>query len=69
MTKLLEGVIARVRELPAEEQDVFAAAILSMADEEPPVVHLDDDTRAAIREGLEQVRRDEFVTEEEIEAL
>lgn len=30
---------------------------------------LDDDTRAAIREGLEQARRGEFVPDEEIEAL
>ena len=34
--------------------------ILSMA-EETPVVALDDETRAAIREGLEQARRGEFV--------
>jgi predicted transcriptional regulator len=30
---------------------------------------LDDDTRAAVREGLKQARRDEFVSDEEIEAL
>ena len=30
---------------------------------------LDDETRAAIREGLEQARRGEFVPDEEIEAL
>jgi predicted transcriptional regulator len=37
--------------------------------EETPVVALDDDTRAAICEGLEQTRRGEFVPDEEIEAL
>ena len=30
---------------------------------------LDDETRAAIREGLEQARRGEFVPDEEIGAL
>jgi predicted transcriptional regulator len=68
MTKLLEKAIARVRELPAEDQDAVAVAVLSMA-EETRVVALDDETRAAIREGLEQARRGEFVPDEEIEAL
>jgi predicted transcriptional regulator len=68
MTKLLEKAIARVRELPPEDQDAVAIAVLSMA-EETPIVALDDETRAAIREGLEQARRGEFVPDEEIEAL
>jgi predicted transcriptional regulator len=68
MTKLLENAIARIRELPAEDQDAVAVAMLSMA-EETPVAALDDETRAAIREGLEQARRGEFVPDEEIEAL
>ena len=65
--KLLERAIEKMRELPAEDQDTVAVAILSMADETP--VMLDPETRAAIREGLEQARRGEFVTEAEIEAL
>ena len=68
MTKLLEKAIARARKLPAEDQDAVAVAVLSMA-EEAPVVALDDETRAAIREGLEQARRGEFATDEEITAL
>jgi predicted transcriptional regulator len=31
--------------------------------------NLDDETRAAVREGLEQARRGAFVPREEIEAL
>jgi predicted transcriptional regulator len=69
VTKLLEQAIAKVRELPAEDQDAFAAAILSMAAEDTPPVPLDDETRAAIREGLAQARRGEFVPDEEMEAL
>jgi predicted transcriptional regulator len=68
MTKLLEDAIAKVRGLPAEDQDAVAVAMLSMA-EETPVAALDDETGAAIREGLEQARRGEFVPDEEIEAL
>ena len=68
MTKLLEKAIAKARELSAEDQDAVAVAMLSMA-EETPVVALDEETRGAIREGLEQARRGEFVPEAEIEAL
>jgi predicted transcriptional regulator len=68
MTKLLEKAIEKARELPAEDQDAVPVAVLSMT-EETPVVALDDETRAAIREGLEQARRGEFVPDVEIEAL
>ena len=67
MTKLLEKAIEKVRELPAADQDTVAVAVLSMTEETP--VALDDETRAAIREGLEQARRGEFVPDEEIAAL
>ena len=67
MTKLLEQAIAKVRMLPDEDQDALALAILSMADAE--IEPLDDETRAAIREGLEQARRGEFVPDEEIAAI
>jgi predicted transcriptional regulator len=60
--------IAKARKLPAEVQDAVAVAMLAMT-EETPVVALDEETRAAIREGLEQARRGEFVPDEEIEAL
>jgi predicted transcriptional regulator len=33
------------------------------------VGELDEETREAVREGLEQARRGEFVPDEEIEAL
>ena len=69
MTKLLEKAIAKVRELPTDEQDEIALAILSMADADARAYPLDDETRAAILEGLEQARRGEFVPDEEIEAL
>jgi predicted transcriptional regulator len=68
MTKLLEKAIARARRLPAEDQDTVAVAILTMA-EETPIADLDDETRAAIREGLEQARRGEFASDAEIEAI
>jgi predicted transcriptional regulator len=66
MTKLLERAIEKVRELPAEDQDALAAALLSLAGETTPVVKLDDDTRAAVEEGLAQARRGDFVSDEEV---
>jgi predicted transcriptional regulator len=67
MTKLLEKAIEKVRELPAEDQDTVAVAVLSMTEETP--VALDDENRVAIREGLEQARLGKFVPDEEIDAL
>ena len=69
MSKLLEQAIAKARTLPEEEQDALGAVLLSMTEDDASIVALDDETRAAIREGLEQARRGEFVPDEEIEAL
>ena len=64
MTKLLEKAIAKVRSLPAEDQDTVAIAVLSMTGEVTPVVHLNKETRAAVLEGLAQAERGEFVPDE-----
>ena len=69
MTKLLEKAIAQALALPPEEQDTLAAILLAMTDEHTGIVPLDDQARSAIREGLEQARRGEFVPGGEIEAL
>jgi hypothetical protein len=69
MTKLLEKAIEKIRELPEDDQNAIALTILSMAHAESPDHPVDDETRAAILEGLEQARRGEFVPDEEIEAL
>ena len=68
MTKLLEKAIAQARSVPPEEQDTLAAVLLAMTDEGTGAVPLDDHS-AAIREGLQQARRGEFVPDAEIEAL
>jgi predicted transcriptional regulator len=69
MTKLLEKAIAKVREFSEKDQDAFAIALLSMTGEEPPVVRLDDETRTAVRVGLGQAARGEFVPDEEMEGF
>ncbi|TMI98357.1 MAG: hypothetical protein E6G97_26145 [Alphaproteobacteria bacterium] len=69
MTKLLEKAIAKSRELPEPEQDSVAIMMLSMTADDAQIDPVDEETRAAILEGLEQARRGEFVPEAEIEAL
>ena len=70
MTKILDKAIARARTLPAEAQDVLGALILALSEEElAQIGTLDDETRAAVREGLNQARRGEFASEEDIAAL
>jgi hypothetical protein len=69
MTKLLEEAIKRVRELPEAEQDEAAEILLSVASRKGEPVRLDDETRVAIREGRDQARRGEFVSDEEMAAF
>jgi predicted transcriptional regulator len=66
MIKLLEEAITKVRELPDEDQEAVAAVMLSMAGVDSPVVRLDNATRAAIRRGVAQAVRGEFVPDETI---
>ena len=63
-TKLLEQAIDKVRELPEDEQEAVAAVMLHMAGADAPPVQLDDETRQAVREGLAQAERGEFVPDE-----
>src|SRR5260370_16712160 len=65
MTKLFEEAIKKVRELPESDQDEAAEMLLSLAARNGEPVRLDDETRAAIREGRAQARRGDFATDEE----
>ena len=69
MTKLLEEAVAKVRELPEADQDEAAEMLLFVAARKARPVALDEETRAAIREGREQARRGEFVSDEDIAAF
>jgi predicted transcriptional regulator len=64
MTRLLEQAIAKLRQLPEDDQDAIAIAVLSMADADASRFPLDPATLAAIREGLSQADRGEFVPDE-----
>lgn len=64
MTKRLEDVIAKLRALPEEDQDALAALLVAVTNADASAVPLDEATRAAIREGLAQAERGEFVADE-----
>jgi predicted transcriptional regulator len=69
MSKMLEEAVAKVRELSESEQDEAAEMLLSVAARKAGPVALDEETRAAIREGREQARRGEFVSDEDMAAF
>jgi len=69
MTKLLEDAINKVRDLPEAEQDEAAEMLLSVASKKAGRVRLDDETRAAVREGRQQAQRSEFVSDEDMVAF
>jgi hypothetical protein len=69
MTKMLEEAISKVRELPDAEQDEAAELLLSVAAKGGGLVQLDEETRAAVREGREQARRGEFVSDNDMTAF
>jgi hypothetical protein len=57
MTTLLDEAIKKIRELPESEQDEAAEMLLSLLARKNEPVRLDEETRAAIREGRAQARR------------
>jgi len=65
MNQLLRRAVEAVERLPAEEQNEIARLMLDLVrrdtSEEIDPAHL-----AAVLEGLDQARRGEFATEEEI---
>ncbi len=69
MTKLLDQAIAKVRELPAEEQERAAEALMLFAElAKQGVYRLSPEERTAIEESREQARRGELATDQEVEA-
>lgn len=68
MTELLEKAVEAVRQMPPERQDAIAHFLLDLTDDDA-AEPLDAEDRAAIEEGLAQIERGEFATEEEVAAV
>jgi hypothetical protein len=70
MTTILDQAVAKAPALPEEDQDALGAVLLFVAEEWPSDLNdLDGETRAAIREGLAQAKRGDFVPDQDIQAL
>ena len=66
MTDLLQEAIIKVMQLPAAEQNAAAEILLSVVARNSGPVRLDEETKAAVRHGLEQAQRGEFVPDDEM---
>jgi hypothetical protein len=69
MTKLLDDALRAVRNLPPDEQDNIARAVLRLigTDDEPPVA-LSVDERAAIAASKSAAAHGEFASDEQVRA-
>jgi ABC-type nitrate/sulfonate/bicarbonate transport system substrate-binding protein len=68
MIKALEQAIQKVRALPEEKQQLAAELLEELAAVEEPYI-LSDAERAILVPALEQAKRGEFATDEEMAAL
>jgi hypothetical protein len=69
MTKLLERAIEAARALPPELQDEIACILLQFAGEEPPVLELTTEEKAALEISKAAAARGEFATDEQVRAI
>jgi hypothetical protein len=69
MTELLEFVIQSASRLPDERQDYLARELLGLLEGEQTPEPTDPAQVEAIRRGLAQIKRGEFASDEEIEAV
>jgi hypothetical protein len=69
MTKLLDRAIEKIRLLPEADQDEAAEVLLWAFETHNAAMPLDDETCAAIDEGLAQARRGEFASDAEVTEL
>jgi hypothetical protein len=68
MTKLMDKALDAVRRLPSETQDEIARTILDLAANEGEPEPVATEHLSAVLEGLEQARRREFATDDEVRA-
>ncbi len=68
MTDLLHDALEALQRLPPERQDYITRAILALADDGEPE-EIDPRDLSAVFDGLAQIERGEFVSDEEVQAL
>ena len=69
MIKVLEQAIEKIRNLPEDRQADAAEILEQMAAEEGSVLKVPEEDRAAVLEGLEQLKRGDFASDDGMSAL
>ncbi len=66
-SKEIRDVLQRVEAWPPEDQEALAEYARELEARRTRVYRLTDEERMAVREGLEQARRGEFVSDEDMD--
>ncbi len=69
MTKVLERAVERLQALPLEMQDQAARILLVYAGEEETILMLTPEEEADLIEAQAEMRRGDFASEAEVEAV
>src|SRR5262245_49654819 len=69
MTKTVQQAIEALKNLPEDRQETVARAILDYASHDDGVYHLTDEEREEVRDGLAEVKRRDFATDDEVSGL
>ena len=69
MIKVLEQAIEKIRRLPRERQEYAAEILEQIAEFGDDVYFLSDEERRLVREGLDELDRDEVASEAEVRAV
>ena len=67
MTKLLNDMVEKVKTWPDWRQEDAALMLQEMERQGTEIYHLSDEERAAVKEGLAEADRGEFVSDEDME--
>ena len=68
MNKIVENILDRIADWPEAAQAELMQAVIDIEARHLGVYHLSDDERAAVREGLAQAERGEFVPDDVVAA-
>jgi predicted transcriptional regulator len=69
MNKRLETLLDRVSTWPEEAQEELLQHVIDIEAKHVGAYRLNDDERACVRRGLEEMRQGRFATDEEVEAV
>lgn len=68
MNKVAASILDRIADWPKEAKEELMQSIVDIEAKHLGIYRLSDDERAAVREGLAQAERGEFVADDVVEA-